>query len=141
MPESKKILSCWVLAICSILLATAQNNAYFFRHISTADGLASNLVNSITQDSNGYMWFGTENGLQTYDGYSFITYHHDPADPGSIREDRISALIEDPYKNIWVKTHPFGFSLFSPSAGKTIYFNQQNNIFSRKWQRIEKVRI
>ena len=80
------------------------------------------------------MWFGTENGLQKYDGYSFITYHHDPSDPKSIREDRISSLIEDPYNNIWVRTHSFGFALFNPLAGKTIDLDQGNNFLSRKFR-------
>src|ERR1700722_2406040 len=99
----KKIWMGWMLLISGSLSLRAQNDAYIFRHLTTADGLASNIVSSIIQDSLGFMWLGTENGLQKYDGYSFISFHHEPSDPKSIDEDRISFLMEDANKNIWIR--------------------------------------
>ena len=46
-----------------------------FEHLNVNNGLASNRVTCFLQDSRGFMWFGTENGLNKYDGYKFITYN------------------------------------------------------------------
>jgi hypothetical protein len=49
------------------------------------------------------MWFGTESGIQKYDGYTFKSFHHEPSDSNSIPEGRIGGLFEDPNNDIWVK--------------------------------------
>ena len=66
----------WLLAIiCSSFLVEAQpNNQYLFRHIDQRDGLLHNTVYSITQDKKGFMWIGTSNGVQRYDGLRFSDY-------------------------------------------------------------------
>ena len=49
-----------------------------FERITAEDGLSQNSVLAIWQDRQGFMWFGTESGLNKHDGYQFITYKHDP---------------------------------------------------------------
>jgi hypothetical protein len=66
-----------------------------FDRLTSEDGLSQNTVTSILQDSRGFMWFGTEDGLNKYDGYSFTVYRHDPDDPYSLRDDSIMTLYED----------------------------------------------
>lgn len=63
-----------------------------FRRIGIEDGLSQSSVQSVVQDARGYMWLGTQDGLQRYDGYNFITYRHDPANPGSLAENDVHAL-------------------------------------------------
>lgn len=75
-----------------------------FKHISGADGLISNTVNAITQDSDGFMWFGTPEGLCRYDGYAFKSFVHDPSDVHTLSNNIISCLIEDSFRNLWVGT-------------------------------------
>ena len=64
-----------------------------FRHITLEDGLAQSSAQAIVQDRQGYMWFGTEDGLQRYDGYEFLTYHHDPERPDSLADEPVILTI------------------------------------------------
>ena len=70
-----------------------------FDHLTVEDGLSSNTVYSILQDSQGFMWFGTSEGLNRYDGYTFKAYRHDPVDSTSISDNFIwfECLNEDQY--------------------------------------------
>ncbi len=63
---------------------SAQNETLRFEHIGIEEGLSNNNVLAIFQDSKGYMWFGTEDGLNKYDGYSFTKYQFDPFDSSSL---------------------------------------------------------
>jgi signal transduction histidine kinase/ligand-binding sensor domain-containing protein len=77
---------------CGIILLTsfplvAQNNV--FRHVTTRSGLPSGYINQIEQDSLGFMWFATEQGLSKYDGYTFTNYQEDEDDPGAIGASNI----------------------------------------------------
>ena len=75
-----------------------------FDRITTEDGLSHNTVTSILQDSRGFMWFGTEDGLNRYDGYTFTVFRHDPDDPHSLRDDSIMTLYEDRAGVLWIGT-------------------------------------
>ena len=75
-----------------------------FEHFGTREGLSQINVNCIIQDSRGFMWIGSRNGLNRYDGYKFITFRYDPKDPQSISNNMITALAEDSDGNIWVAT-------------------------------------
>jgi len=86
--------------------------------MSISAGLASDIVSDIMQDGKGFIWISTGNGLQKYDGGSFINYHHDPYDTQSISSDNTNALLNDRENNIWVSTSFSGFNLFNPSTGK-----------------------
>src|SRR5690348_17643039 len=72
-----------------------------FRHIGTEDGLANSDVHALLQDATGYMWIGTDNGLQRYDGYRFVTWVHDPQDPGSLSQNIVTALAFAPDGTLW----------------------------------------
>ncbi len=73
-----------------------------FDHLTSADGLSQDTVFAILQDHYGFMWFGTQAGLNRYDGYTFTQYRHDPKNPASIRADYIDALAEDSKGRIWI---------------------------------------
>ena len=76
-----------------------------FRQLSLADGLSQSSVQAITQDSRGFIWLGTEDGLNRYDGRSFITYYPDPNSPNSLSNNNIQALVEDNQQRLWIGTH------------------------------------
>ena len=75
-----------------------------FEHINEDDGLSNNRVTCILQDSKGYMWIGTQNGLNKYDGYKFTIYKNDALDLFSIKQNHISAIYEDKSGILWSAT-------------------------------------
>ena len=75
--------------------ALARVSDLKFAHLTTTDGLAMNNVVSILQDHRGFMWFGTGDGLNRYDGNSFVAYKNNPNDPGSLSANFIRDLVED----------------------------------------------
>jgi len=90
--------------------AGAANPPIRFERISVEDGLSQSTVLSLLQDTEGFMWFGTEDGVNRYDGYDFRTYSHDSSIPESIPDDYAVALAEDEAGNIWIGTHAGGVS-------------------------------
>lgn len=73
-----------------------------FDRFTTDDGLCSNTVIRIFQDSRGFLWLGTDAGLNRYDGYTFKQYQHDADNPNSLLENNVMALAEDGKGHIWV---------------------------------------
>ncbi|UCE05776.1 MAG: SpoIIE family protein phosphatase [bacterium] len=88
----------------------AQINDIEFECISLEQGLSQTTVWAIMQDSKGFMWFGTADGLNKYDGYSFTIYNHDPLDSTSISENRIIAIYEDKSGTLWIGTDGGGLN-------------------------------
>lgn len=74
-----------------------------FNRFSSRDGLPDNRIRSLFQDSKGYLWVGTMNGIGKYDGYNFKKYYH-KNDPSSISGNWAFAICEDSKKNIWIGT-------------------------------------
>jgi len=81
----------------------SQNFA--FEQLTIEHGLPHNTVRSILQDSQGFLWFGTLDGLARYDGYHFKIYKHDLADSTTISNNRIWVIFEDRFKNLWIGTY------------------------------------
>ncbi len=75
-----------------------------FSHLTIDQGLSQSNVFCIVQDRRGFMWFGTEDGLNRFDGYEFLHVTHDPGDVNSLSNDTITALFEDPDGCLWVGT-------------------------------------
>lgn len=68
------------------------------------NGLSNNKINAILQDKTGFIWFGTEDGLNRFDGYNFKVYRNDPTDSNSISHNNIWAIFADENDNIWIGT-------------------------------------
>ena len=83
-----------------------------FDRITVEQGLPDNYVRSIVQDSRGFMWFGTANGLAKYDGYRFTVYQHDIDDPNSISSNQILYVFVDRQGTLWIGTDA-GLNRFS----------------------------
>lgn len=81
-----------------------RNNNYYFKHISIENGLSQNTVLSILQDKDGFMWFGTKDGLNRFDGNSIKIFKRDPNSKHSIGNNTIWSLLEDEEGKIWVGT-------------------------------------
>ena len=98
-----------------------------FTHLTTNDGLSQGYVTAILQDRRGFMWFATRDGLNRYDGNSFVVYKHDPNDPGSLSSNFIQDLIEDDQGYLWTATNT-GVNKFDPITERfTRYLHDPNN--------------
>ena len=92
---------------------SAQDIEYKFRNLSTSNGLSQSTVIAIHQDNLGQMWFGTRDGLNKYNGSTFIVYKNNPTDSLSISNNDILALEEDNLGKIWVGTY-HGLNCYNP---------------------------
>ena len=87
-----------------------------FTYLSLEDGLSQTTVMSILQDSRGFMWFGTQDGLNRYDGYNFVVYRHDSNDLNSLSDNRIRAIVEDASGMLWIGTEAGGLNKYDPGT-------------------------
>ncbi len=86
--------------------------------ITVDDGLPQGMVRAILQDRDGYMWFGTKDGLARSDGYSFTVFRHDARDSTSIAADHVIMLFEDDQGYIWVGLDGAGMDRYDPRTGR-----------------------
>jgi len=93
-------------------LTGAQESKIKFQSLSLDDGLSQSTVFCIAQDSRGFLWFGTEDGLNRYDGHTFKIYKFDPEDPESLGFSYIRALHEDREGRLWIGTFGGGLSRY-----------------------------
>ena len=98
----------WLACITFIFLlsihAQAQYTNLKFENLSTTEGLSSSTCVDIFQDRDGFLWFGTIDGLNKYDGYDFTVYRSDINDPFSISSNRINSITEDNQGRLWIGT-------------------------------------
>lgn len=93
-----------------------------FDHVSIEQGLSQSSVRVIFQDSLGFMWFGTEDGLNRYDGYIFKTFKPDPDSPNSLSDRWISAIVEDGEGYLWIGTRQGGLNRYDPRSEQFTVF-------------------
>jgi len=91
----------------TVRLPMVDGESIRFTRITTADGLSQTRVAQIVQDDRGFMWFGTEYGLNRYDGYKFKVFVHDPQRPNSLGGTFISALFKDRLGTLWIGSNRF----------------------------------
>ncbi len=92
-----------------------------FDHLSLKEGLSQSTVYSILQDSKGFMWFGTQDGLNKYDGYQFTVYRHDSQDANSLSHNEVFAIYEDSQGTLWFGTGK-GLNRFDSQQNRFIHY-------------------
>jgi len=113
---------------CLLFSVFCSSQDIKFTRIGSDQGLSQASVNCILQDKKGYMWFGTQDGLNKYDGYGMIVYKHDASDTNSLSSNYIECLFEDSKGVIWVGTREGGLNAFDPVLNKfTRYQTELNN--------------
>ncbi len=100
---------------CNIYSQT--NGKFKFDHITVDDGLSQNTVERFYQDSHGFIWIATHDGLNKYDGNKFIKYKFDREDTNSLASNWVSSIIEDSEGNIWIGSLE-GLNLYNPKTNK-----------------------
>lgn len=127
-----------VLFCCFFLLIICRSfaQAYYFDHLKSADGLSNNAVLCSVQDKNGFLWFGTKDGLNRYDGYTFKQYFNDIELQNGLASNYITTLFVDERNHLWVGTDR-GLYLFDPSGD---YFQVVKGTESREIISVEEDR-
>ncbi len=127
------ICSCILLFLChtaayanQFAASSAFNSSIGLEQLTTRDGLSQNTVRCLLQDKKGFIWIGTLNGLNRYDGKKFIVYRPEYGNPHSISDTRIRELREDRYGFIWVKTFEGRFHCFDPAQERFIEYSPGN---------------
>ncbi|MFY7826743.1 MAG: hybrid sensor histidine kinase/response regulator transcription factor [Flectobacillus sp.] len=103
----------------------AQQKEYKFINFSSKNGLSSNSINAIIKDKNGFMWFGTEDGLNKFDGQNFKVYRHKENDKTSIGRGPVNDLIQDKNGQIWLATN-FTLSVYNLNLDSFINYDFTN---------------
>ena len=112
-------------------LVYSQNSDYTFEHITTDQGLSQTSVHAVFKDSRGFMWFGTLDGLNKYDGYSFEVFRPVKNDTTSLPGNRITYINEDLKGNLWVGTTK-GLSILDVKTYKFKTLNIRRDNFRGK---------
>lgn len=126
LPEERSILANMKHALFVMLLLLSfagvrpmQAGDMHFRHYNNKNGLSHNTVYCSLQDTRGFMWFGTDDGLNRFDGYTFKVYRYNSHLPGSLPDNRINSLFEDSEGRIWICTN-----------GSTCYYDYRTDTFA-----------
>lgn len=110
-------------------LAFSQAAKIKFKQISVEQGLSNSWVEAIGQDYMGFMWFGTRDGLDLYDGHKMTVYKNDAKDTNSISDNFIRCIYEDKLHNLWIGTAN-GLNLFN--AAKNAFTRYKHNLYDSK---------
>ncbi|MBD0332448.1 MAG: response regulator, partial [Chitinophagaceae bacterium] len=110
-----------LLAMATIGPVMAQ--PYYFRNYQVDNGVSSNTITCILQDKKGFMWFGTRNGLNRFDGYLFRNFKNNLSDPRSLGSNSVLSLFEDLQEQLWVGTYK-GISIYNPVMEKFLPFHE-----------------
>ena len=101
-----------ILLLLGWVNLSGQSKEIKFERLSVEHGLSQSSGSAIIQDSQGFLWFGTQDGLNKYDGINFTIYRHDPLDTTTISGNYIGSLCEDKDGFIWVATEEGGLDRF-----------------------------
>lgn len=112
--------------ILGIGISQSPSNQILFDQLTIEEGLSHNSIYDILQDHLGYIWIGTQNGLNRYNGYELKVYRTDVTDPlaNGFRGKHIAALFEDSQQNLWVGTRKEGINL---RKREQLYFKNLKN--------------
>lgn len=115
----------WSIFTCFFfLLGYSQSPTIHFRHIKSENGLSNSTIETILQDHRGFLWFGTRDGLNRYDGSQIINYRKNSNDTFSISDNYITSLHEDKRHTIWVGTLN-GLNRFEPRLNRFVRIRHQ----------------
>jgi two-component system sensor histidine kinase ChiS len=119
----KELVFIWLILV-GITTVNAQQSSIKFGHLGLRDGLSQSDVSVIHQTNNGLLWFGTQDGLNRYNGFEFKVYSHDLINPTSISNNYIHCILEENDTSLWVGTEN-GLNLFN--SGTQCFTNVFNS--------------
>ena len=116
----KRSIATAVLLLLIVVLVpsfTRSQESILFRHLTVNQGLSQGSVVCILQDRDGFMWFGTQDGLNRFDGYEVTVFKHDPADSTTLNDNFVITIAEDSSGTLWMGTlnKPQTLNRFDPT--------------------------
>ncbi|MBN1981879.1 MAG: ATP-binding protein [Chitinivibrionales bacterium] len=114
----------FLLLLSVPLLSQTPLEELTFDHITINDGLSHYTVFAAAQDTSGFLWFGTANGLDRYDGYKFKSFRHDPGDTNSLSDNYITSLCITRSNAIWIGTEFSGLNRFEPAQERFVRYQR-----------------
>ena len=114
----------WVAASVAAALPPAAPQ---FVALGVADGLPSSVAYKSVQDHEGFIWFGTQDGLARYDGVGFEVFRHDPSDPASLTSNDVSAMLVDREGRLWCGGEASGLNRLEPDGRSFTHWVHQPN--------------
>ncbi len=120
----------WLLLLLLPVSLGGQGSNFAFTNLNKTDGLASNWCHVAFQDSRGYMWFGTQDGLSKYDGEKFTTYRHVVGDEASLPGNIVKDIQEDWQGRLWMASNGGGLSCFDPVTEQFQQFRRKSVDFN-----------
>ncbi len=117
----------WIIVFFNFLVVSAQTNIKF-EHITSENGLSQNDVNTIIQDDQGFMWFGTHDGLNKFDGYSFKVFRNDANNPKSIPNNLVRSLQKDKNGNLWMINTNAGITKLDPKTEEFTTYRHEKGV-------------
>jgi len=98
------------------LVAQNQLENTDFKTLTVNDGLSQNIVESIYQGSDGFLWLGTQDGLDRFDGQNFVSYNYKIDDSSSLSNNYVKDIVEDSNGNLWIGTYGGGLNKFDKKS-------------------------
>jgi signal transduction histidine kinase/ligand-binding sensor domain-containing protein len=126
--KALSINSLWLIVLMmsmSLNLYAWQKNYQPFEFYGKNDGLSQASINAIHQDKYGYLWFGSQDGLNRFDGVKFKVFKNDVSNPNSISDNYITALIEDQHRNLWIGTRSGGLNKYDIDKDEFISYKHE----------------
>ena len=122
-----KILSVFFITLILMSRLVAQTSQLKFDQIGLEQGLSQSTVNSIVEDKQGFIWFGTQDGLNRYDGYSIVVFKHNSTNSNSLSDNHTFCLINDRKGDLWIGTRYGGLDLYDLFKNKFFHFRHNKN--------------
>lgn len=123
----RAIIILYYFAFSSIFIASGQEKTIILNRLTAEEGLSNNQVTTIIRDHHGFMWIGTKDGLNRYDGRDFYVFKHIENDSNSLCGNSITCLELDADSLLWIGTTSSGLSSYDFRTGKFITYNKSNS--------------
>jgi signal transduction histidine kinase/ligand-binding sensor domain-containing protein/DNA-binding response OmpR family regulator len=111
--------------LCLTCVASFSQQQIRFEHLGINEGLSQSNITCILQDTRGFIWFGTRDGINMYDGYHFTVYKNDANDTNSLSHNFIKCIIEDEKGDLWIGTWGGGVNRLDRNRKKFTHYTHQ----------------
>jgi ligand-binding sensor domain-containing protein/GGDEF domain-containing protein len=116
----------FLLLLLILSVSSVAQEVKLFKNFGINNPMSYKFVRTIDQDKDGFMWFGTSEGLDRYDGHQFLSFHHDSSLPNSLSSNVISHILIDKRQRLWVGTFGGGLNLFREQTQDFLRFTTKS---------------